>query len=52
MIRDHVATSLAIDAESFDLAPFNQHGGLGKAAQLFGPDLPAILADLNERLVA
>ncbi len=52
MIRDHVATSLAIDPDSFDLAPFNQHGGLGKAAQLFGPDLPAILADLNERLVA
>jgi type I restriction enzyme R subunit len=52
MIRDHVAASLAIDTNDFDEVPFNQHGGLGKAYQLFGAELPRILTDLNERLVA
>ena len=52
MIRDHVATSLAIDNDAFDDVPFNQYGGLGKASQLFGAELPGILTELNERLVA
>ena len=52
MIRDHVAASLAIDTAAFDEVPFNQYGGLGKAYQLFGAELPRILTDLNERLVA
>ncbi|MFI5269706.1 MAG: type I restriction-modification enzyme R subunit C-terminal domain-containing protein, partial [Chloroflexota bacterium] len=52
MIRDHVATSLAIDNDAFDEVPFNQYGGLGKASQLFGAELPGMLTELNERLVA
>ena len=52
MIRDHVATSLAIDNDAFDDVPFNQYGGLGKASQLFGAEMPGILTELNERLVA
>ena len=52
MIRDHVAAALAIDTDAFDEVPFNQHGGLGKAYQLFGAELPDILTQLNERLVA
>jgi type I restriction enzyme R subunit len=52
MIRDHVETSLAIDADDFDAVPFNQHGGLGRAYQLFGAELPDLLTNLNERLVA
>ncbi|MEO7676612.1 MAG: type I restriction-modification enzyme R subunit C-terminal domain-containing protein, partial [Verrucomicrobiota bacterium] len=31
LIRDHIATSLSIDPEDFEFAPFNQRGGLGKA---------------------
>ena len=52
MIRDHVATSLRLDSDDFELVPFHDKGGLGKAHQLFGPDLPKVLDELNEVLVA
>ena len=52
LIRDHIATSLSIEPEDFELAPFSQRGGLGKAAQLFGDRLPKLLDELNERLIA
>ncbi len=50
MIRDQIATSLSVSTDDFDYVPFAQHGGLGKAVQLFGPDLPALLEELNEVL--
>jgi len=52
LIRDHICTSLTIEPDDFDYAPFAQQGGLGKAAQLFGPQLPAMLEELNEALAA
>ena len=52
LIRDHIATSLCIELDDFDAVPFNQRGGLGKVHQLFGADLPKVLAELNEALVA
>ena len=52
LIHDHIATSLSIDAEDFEFAPFNQRGGLGKAHQLFGDILPALLDELNIALAA
>jgi type I restriction enzyme R subunit len=52
LIRDHIATSLSIEPGDFDYAPFNQRGGLGKAHQLFGQDLPKLLDELNEVLAA
>jgi len=51
-IRDHVASSLAIEMDDFDLAPFDQRGGLGKAYQVFGGKLQPLLSELNEVLVA
>lgn len=51
LIRDHIATSLSIESDDFDYAPFAQQGGLGKAAQLFGDRLPGLLDELNEALV-
>jgi type I restriction enzyme R subunit len=50
MIRDQVATSLGIEMSDFDYVPFNQEGGVGKASQIFGPDLPSLLEELNETL--
>lgn len=50
-IRDHVATSLTIEADDFEYEPFVQRGGLGKAYQVFGKDLEPILKELNEVLV-
>ncbi len=52
MIRDHVATSLEIEVEDFDLVPFAEHGGRARAAQVFGGRLDALLAELNEVLAA
>jgi len=52
MIRDHVATSLEITADDFDLTPFAEEGGLGRAAQVFGVQLRPLLDELNEVLVA
>jgi type I restriction enzyme R subunit len=51
-IKDHIATSLRIEADDFDSVPFNQFGGLGRAHELFGEWLVEILEDLNLRLAA
>jgi type I restriction enzyme R subunit len=52
LIRDHIATSLSIEPDDFDLAPFSQRGGLGKAHQLFGDRLAPLLDELNTVLAA
>jgi len=52
MICSHIATTCSIDEDDFDLTPFSQRGGLGKARQLFGDKLVAILDELNQTLVA
>ena len=56
------ATSLSIEPDDFENAPFSQRGGLGKAHQLFGEQLPKLpvrqsfsdggLDELNEVLAA
>ena len=50
-IRDHVAGSVSIDMGDFELAPFTQRGGLGKAYELFGEQLEGLLEELNLELV-
>jgi len=52
LIRDHIATSLSIETNDFNYAPFSQRGGRGKAHQLFGDGLPKLLDELNEALAA
>jgi type I restriction enzyme R subunit len=52
LIRDHIATAISIEPNDFNYAPFSQRGGLGKAHQLFGDDLPKLLDELNEVLAA
>ncbi len=51
-IRDHIATSLSIEPVDFELVPFDQHGGLGRAQQVFGKELSSLLGELNEVLPA
>lgn len=51
-IKDHIAASLSIDRDDLDDVPFNQIGGLGRAHELFGDKLTAILDELNSRLAA
>jgi type I restriction enzyme R subunit len=52
MIRDHIAANLGIDPTDFDLAPFSQEGGLGKAHQVFGAELKTIVDEVNKALAA
>jgi type I restriction enzyme R subunit len=52
MIKEHIATSLSIGIDDFEMAPFNQRGGAVKIYQLFGQQLNGILEELNERLAA
>ena len=52
MIRDHVADSFHIERDDLELSPFDGLGGLGKMHQLFGPQMDALLDELNEVLVA
>jgi type I restriction enzyme R subunit len=51
-IKDHIAASLNIEQDHLEEVPFNSIGGLGRAYELFGDTLNAILDELNERLAA
>jgi type I restriction enzyme R subunit len=52
LIKDHIATSLTIDMDDFEYAPFHEKGGPVKVWQVFGDNLNSILADLNKALAA
>jgi type I restriction enzyme R subunit len=52
MVRDHIATSMTIETEDFDLEPFVEEGGLNGAFETFGDDLTPLLEELNETLGA
>ncbi|MBS0172176.1 MAG: hypothetical protein JSR62_17665 [Nitrospira sp.] len=50
--RDHGAENRNIEKNDFELAPFNQEGGLGKVHQVFGSELNKIIEELNGALAA
>jgi type I restriction enzyme R subunit len=50
--RDQIATTVTVEPEDFEFAPFSQRGGLGKAHQLFGEQLTKLLDELNTTLAA
>jgi len=52
MIKSHIAASFRAEISDFDYTPFDQEGGIGKAYQVFGDELPKLLQELNEVLVA
>jgi type I restriction enzyme R subunit len=51
-IKDHIAASLNIEQDDLEEVPFNTIGGLGRAYELFGDELAALLDELNMRLAA
>jgi type I restriction enzyme R subunit len=51
-MAEHIATSLSIEPDDFEMGWFGQHGSLGEAHAVFGDKLTPLLAELNERLVA
>jgi type I restriction enzyme R subunit len=52
LIRDHIAASMHIELEDFELAPFGERGGLGKFYNLFGNEYQNIINEMNYALVA
>jgi type I restriction enzyme R subunit len=52
MIKDHVATSIYLDADDLYYTPFDAAGGKGKMWQLFGEQMDEIINELNEVLAA
>jgi len=52
-IREHLIANLSINEEDFEIIPiFMDHGGLRRASQIFGPDLPTLIQELNEAVAA
>ena len=51
-MAEHIASNLGLEAEDFELPPFNQRGGLGKVHQLFGVELPRVIEAMNKELAA
>jgi len=51
-MKDAVASDLGLSSGSFDYTPFSEHGGIGKATQIFGTRLAPMLDELSEVLAA
>ena len=51
-MKENIAGELGISAESFEYTPFVEHGGIGKAAQVFGDRLTPLMDELTEVLAA
>jgi type I restriction enzyme R subunit len=50
MIKNHIATSLRIEMDDLEMAPFYERGGPIRAYKLFGQNLSRIMDELNEAL--
>jgi type I site-specific restriction endonuclease len=51
-MKENIAGELRISPESFEYTPFVEHGGIGKAVQVFGERLAPLLDELTEVLAA
>ena len=51
-MAEHIANSLAITRNDFEIGWFQQRGSLGRAHALFGTDLDALLDELSRALAA
>jgi len=51
-MKENIAGEMGIVPESFEYTPFTEHGGIGKAVQVFGDRLTPLLDELSEVLAA
>ena len=51
-MKENIASEMGIGADSFEYTPFVEHGGIGKAAQVFGEQLSPLMDELTEALAA
>ena len=52
LMKEHIATSLAVSEDDFELTPFVERGGAFRAHKLFGDQLQAVVNELVEVLAA
>jgi type I restriction enzyme R subunit len=52
MIKEHIISSVHIEKDDLDYAPFDGKGGVGKMHQLFGDKMAPIIDEMNEALAA
>jgi len=52
MIKDHVTSSVHIERDDLDYAPFDGRGGVGRMYQLFGDEMNTIIDEMNGALAA
>ena len=52
MIKDHIISSVHIEKDDLDYAPFDGKGGVGKMLQLFGDEMEPIINEMNAALAA
>ncbi len=52
LVKDHIASSLSIEPGDLELSPFDRKGGLGRFYEVFGDQYEAVLAEMNQELVA
>lgn len=51
-MKDQIAGEMGVSAESFEFTPFVEHGGLGRAYQVFGTQLNPLMHELTQALAA
>lgn len=52
MMKEHVISSVHLEREDLDYAPFDAKGGIGRMHQLFGEEMETMIDELNEALAA
>ncbi len=52
LMKGHIASSCSISRDDFDYAELADKGGLQKVWTVFGTDLDALMAEMNQELVA
>jgi type I restriction enzyme, R subunit len=50
MIKEHIISSVHIEKDDLDYAPFDGKGGIGKMHQLFGGEMDKLMDEMNEAL--
>ncbi len=51
-MKENIAAEMGMTEESFQYTPFAEHGGIGKAVQIFGDRLTPLTDELTETLAA
>ena len=51
-MKESIASDMGVEAESFEYTPYAEHGGIGRAAQVFGDQLGSLMKDLSQALAA